>query len=461
MTSHLFRSLAVCLSLAAVVPSVAANSIAAPMFAIPEQREWSEVEEIQALATKAAAVSGVGRYQAFGSAFFFAPDGRIAMVMDGEGKDAEASSSMLGTHRRDGNWLEVRTDGIAINIDALSPEEKAEYDELNRMADDVSEAPAAADEVGASLLAEGTAEDVAPDASDDEVAYDVRRLLFIPYRGGELLLDAPSVRRVAASWSGDGPLLIRALAWRLPEAETPAEAYPEFSIDDPLAAPLPHELRSLLRRDSIETRMVEVVNPADALKWRGAYSEITMRLDRGSDHGLYPEMDLFGLPPDERIFARVTEVEKEHAIATFSIERFAPDEAVTLPTPGMRLTTRREQQGSTGCAIDTSVALRGKVVRSTPPLEEATWDEYGYAFVTLTLDQGSADGVMAGDRFNAERDELDGEGRVRGVSAHESQVTWRLQRYDAEQPIKAPLPGDTLVTPAWQRAAEDAFGAGD
>jgi hypothetical protein len=413
-------------------------------------RSWSEAEAVidQVRGPKATGLA----YQGPGGEFLFAPDGRAAMLLDPEFSPAPMRVASLGRYRRDGNWLLLKIDSGAADLASLSDAALAEYAEGMGLEVDEIE----------SMLAAPATETKAVLAPIDADAPDTMKLLVVPFGSGDLLVDSDALLMAAKGWDGDGPLELYATAWRVPANELPAsdeDSFRTFSLLDPFSPKHPIELTSLLRRDAIEARVVEVLDTGETLKWSHQRAEVRMLLDRGANHGLYVGMDAYGLPPDEAVFAQITEVKPETAIATYGISRFSPKDAVALPTVGLRVATRRE--GSTSCHLDTSAAVRAKVTGVSQPRERLFWDKEGYAWFELTIDQGSAHGLMLGDDFSGDADELDGEGKVIAVQPDRATVLWRMQRYDEEQELQFPVLDTALVTPAWKRAEWDTFGGSE
>ncbi len=411
-------------------------------------RPWSEAEAVieQVRGPKASGLT----YQSPGGEFLFAPDGRAAMLLDPEFAPAPMRVASLGRYRRDGNWLLLKIEGGAADLASLSDAALAEYAEGMGLE---------AAEIEAMLAAPAT-DAKAPVAAIEADDPEAMKLLVVPFGSGDLLVDSDALLMAAKGWDGDGPLELYATAWRVPANELPAsddDSFRTFSLLDPFSSKHPVELTSLLRRDAIEARVVEVLDTNETLKWSHQRAEVKLLLDRGANHGLYVGMDAYGLPPDEAVFAQITEVKPETAIATYGISRFSPKDAVALPTVGLRVATRRE--GSTSCHLDTSAALRAKVIGVGQPRERLFWDAEGYTWFELTIDQGSAHGLMVGDDFSGDADELDGEGKVIAVQPDRATVLWRMQRYDEEQELQFPVLDTALVTPAWKRAEWDTFGA--
>lgn len=421
-------------------------------------RPWSEVLEIRAQAEKAR----VAPYDFHNGTWMLAPDGRYVVVADVDEDHAFPATAMLGRYAIDGNWIELEWQGMAHDFDGMSPEARARYEAWKQEMQAAYEAESAElvdDEPDASEVdVEATLDAEAADA-DEEMADDARRQRFlrVPYRGGELLVPDQMLTMIASGWRGDGPLELMAAAWRIPGfSRDPDDHSFEFSIDDPLHANLPHELARLLRPEAIEARVVEVRETPQDLKWMHQMAQVHLQLDRGERHGLYPEMSVYGLPPDDDVYGRIVEVEADRAVVQVHVQRFSPREQPTLPSVGLRMTTRPLKSGA--CALDYSAALRGSVSAPVPATDAIDWDAEGFAWIELAFDQGGVHGLSLGDRLYAEDDEIDGEGRVIVVESSQSRVLWRVQRYDEEQEITLPQQDSKLVTPAWRRAERDVFG---
>lgn len=440
------------------------NALASsPAFEDVSLAEWSEVTEIE----RRAKAGGLAGYEAASGTWLLAPDGRIAIVFlrdedeDGEG----ARSAMLGRYELQGSWLTVELGGSAIDLASLSKEQRAEYEEwqaASLAAKDAAQAATAPHEAGARAGPDPAADteseidaEAAAQAEAELEAIRRPRYLRVAYRGGELLVREQFLPMAANQWNGKEPLELYAEAWRLPAGAAPKDGEHTFKIEDPLRAGLPYELARLLRADAIEARVAEVLETAETLEWQRQRAKVHLLLDRGQHAGLYVGMSLRGLPPDEEFSGEIVSATADQSRLELQVERFAPGDAVALPTPGVRFTTRGERGA---CAIDTSVALRAKVATVATPAELVQWDEEGYAWFELQLDQGAAQGLAVGDRLHAENDETDGEGRVLSVASRHATVQWRAQRYSKTAKLQLPAAGDALVTPAWQRAEWDVFG---
>ena len=435
-----------------LMTSAAWASMGAPF---PDQmRPWSEVLEIQ----QRAETARVAPYDSMMGQWFLAPEGRFAAVNPASERNA-SGSAMLGRYTMNGAWLELRFEAASIDMDSLTPEQREQYEAWQEAAQ-VEQAAAEGEEAAAEALAEASAlsaEEREAQAAAEQAMEEAsrQRLLRVPYRGGELLVPDSAVTMAANYWKGEGPLKLMAMAWRIPGWQRDPDDYTfEFSIDDPMNANLPHELARLLRPEAIEARVTEVKESLQELVWRHQSAEVHLRLDRGERHGLYPEMNVYGLPPDDDVYGSIAEVHPDYAIAKIRLERFSPRDAVTLPNVGLRFTTRSAKSGA--CSLDYSAAVRATVLTAAPG--ELDWDEEGFAFFEASLDQGRAHGLSVGDTLYAEDDEIDGEGRVIRAESERSVVLWRLMRYSESQEITPPRRESKLVTPAWRRAERDVFG---
>jgi hypothetical protein len=417
---------------------------------IPEGllRPWSEVEAVME-------APGTLRYDSSFQSYWLTRDGRFAVgPVATEEEDTADRPASLGTWSEQGAWLTLRQRYLAYPSDAALAQARKKLEDYRAELEANADTPEKQAELAEQFAAW---EEMAERQQEEPVAG--MRLLRVPYAGGELLVPEWSVKFVASRWDGKGPLELTPAAWRLPPGQVTEDpdGLPTFEIHNPLSAGLPVELAGLLRRDAIQGSVVEVLDTPETLKWESHAATVRVKLDRGANHGLYQDMDLYGLPPDEDFFAQVKELEGEEAVALVHVSRFSATDVPDLPVRGLRFTTRR--QTGTGCHIDTSAAVRGKVLAVATPPKGVAWDKDGFAFVEMTIDQGSRHGLLAGDRFGAEIDEVDGEGRVQRIEPERAVVLWRVQRYDEDEGIHWPAVGDALVTPAWQRAADDTFGS--
>lgn len=421
-----------------------ATPVAAQLF---EQRvrPWSEVESIQS-------APGTLEYTGENYRTWLSRDGRMTTTFELPPKRAASlppQPAVLGTWRAQGAWLEVSGTHMAYRTPAEFEQAKEAW--KAQLVEAAAAAGSDEERKYYESFLDGTAE--VPDEAQ-AAEHATQRYLRVPHAGGDLLLSEWSVEYTAKRWDGKGPLKVRPEAWRAgmaPDAKSGA-----FEIAHPLSAGLPIELAGLLRRDTIHGSVVEVLDTADTLEWKFNYATVRVKLDRGANHGLYEKMDLYGLPPDEAFFAQVGKLEPESAVAEISVTRFAPGDPVALPVRGLRFATRRDAPEA--CGVDTSVALRGKVLALAPLAGNAKVVDY-HSYRELDIDLGKQHGLMVGDRFTAEADGLEGEGRVERMQGDRATVLWRVMRADEDDAVRWPAPGDALVTPAWKRAAEDTFGS--
>ena len=447
---------------------VATAGASSPFIGAETTRPWSEVQAVVDSVDGARPLAGAMKFEGQGQMYYLAPGGRLAMISQLDDSlletmrehdpefDPETIPAMLGTWETSGAWLTVKTTGMAFRSDAARDAAmKRMMGEFETDSDEEFE------DVGAELEESAAKTDVEAEAEAEAAEQEMpgMRLLRVPYRRGELLLAEMSLMWTAKAWDGQGPLRVTPVAWRLPAEDLArdADGDPEFEIANPLSANLPVELSGLLRRDAIEGRIVEVLDAPDALEWKQHAATVRVRLDRGANHGMYEGMDVYGLPPDEGFFAAVTELKGETSVAELHVSRFSPKHLPPMPTAGLRVTTRRAK--GVGCAVDTSAAVRAKVLAVAQAKASLAWDDEGFAWVAMTVDQGTRHGLAAGDKLQGEIDELDGEGLVTAVEPERAEVLWRLQRYDEEQPVRLPAVGEALVTLAWKRAEWDTFGS--
>ena len=444
------------------------GSCAASAQAFEPLTEWREVERIRAAATAAHAQAGtLGRFDSHAGPLYLAPDGRFALVPE---FDAEAPlGAMVGTHQTDGNALLLRFTGSATNRDMLPEAEAAAYDvmaaaHLVARQDDGQAAADAQQRLGSALERaagvlgeEALAELHAAVEHIDEIdafAHE-QRLLVVAHSGGVLLVDTDSLATLASRWRG-AELTLNAQMWKLPEAalasQPDGEAFDgSVVIARPLQAGLPAELAGLLIPGVVQARVVEVLTRAEDVAWKLHRGQVRVRIDHGTDAGLFVGQLLNGMPPDERIAAELVEVAEASAVATIEVERFAPGDAPQMPTRGIVLANRVEHP--LGCPLPVGVPVAATVTKA-PASDQLEWDEEGFAFFELAIDRGSRDGLALGDAF--EFDPQDGwcscEGQVRALAAKSATVLFRVQRYAAEHDVPLPAAGDTLVTPAWRSA---------
>lgn len=448
---HRFR--AVVIGLFAVVSgSTLASDMSMPVPPPGTQRDWADVEDIQ----RRSLASGHEPFSSTMGSWSMAPDGRLAIVFDVEADMPVARTAMLGRFAVEGSWLTVEMEAMAIDIESLAPELRAQYDAW------MLEAQDAADVVEVDEAASGAMEASETDDAETAAVEDdhVQRYLRVSTATLELLLDEASLIGIASGWSGEGALEIAryaVAAWRAPGLSIDPDDYGfEFRIEDPLQARLPLELSRLLRKDAIEARAIERPTDASAPVWERQTAQVDLRLDRGSNHGMLVDMPVYGIAPDDEFRGKLVEVTPEGSTARFEVRRFSPRDRPAWPGIGMRFTTRSLAAGE--CPLDFSAAVRAKVQATRGAPAGPEWEQGDFEWLELSIDHGAADGLAVGDALLAEDDEIDGEGRVIGVESKRSLVLWRMWRYHESHEPRIPSADAVLVTPAWQRAEREVFG---
>ncbi len=402
---------------------------------------WSEVQAL----TNRAAAQRVLPYQSMGSQFWLLPDGAL-LWLGADEKSAPARAASLGTHLRSGPWLELRLEKFAVNRDALSPDERDHFDAATKAQAD-AEAKSA-----------GAAADRSQSAGED-VAVDVQKLLVVPHAGGELLLHEQSLLGFAGAWDGKGPLEVSPIAFRVPPSAKP-DQYGQFAIPDPMNAGLPAPLHDLLRPETIESRVVRILDSAEALDWKPSWSgleaEVRVEIDAGERDGLLVGMELEGLPPDEGTDVTIVEIEAERAIATTTVTRFGPSDDVRLPLAGARVATRSDVPGH--CGNDATVALEAKVTAVGRTLGSEASDGMNISWTELDIDRGSTQGLRYDDVLYIQSDSADGEGRVRMLGPNAATVIWREISYvdEGEDPKATPPVAGTVLWTSTARSADHA-----
>lgn len=478
----------VLMALAVHAASAADNDARIAALIIEPARNWDVVEAITAAADAAPINALPGRFEGeWGDhQLLLSPDGRMAMPYD--------EMASIGRWSQDGDWLVLTYEGSAVApAEPLEPEEIAaaranllEYYEgmSEDEALDAAEARAAADD----------------DNADGDLPYEEdreeHRLLVVENADGILLLDEEELMSLAQEWPGEGGLELTAAFWR---ASGPASSYvqqraadDDFVLADPMHASVPFALRSLLRVQAIEARVVGLADADKAIEWDGNDANVMLRLDRGSDHGLLSGMRMYGLPPHDRLYASIESVTAGDAIISLSISRFAPGDAAVLPDAGTMMASRTAR--AIGCGIDTRAAVRAAITAVATPEGGVKRDEDGFAYVELEIDQGAHHGLALEDVFRFEGQGVSGEGRVRRLGETTATVLWRAERdwtvvarkrvmaQAAEQfgddteamdarlaqveaelssrsvPLQVPALGQHLVTPSWQSVERDVFG---
>lgn len=436
----------------------------------PQTQRWSDVREIADAARSAVPDAVAGTYTTgygWGTLLHLAPDGRwtVEIAVDElaqaelDGTDFTIAdmprSAPVGDYRH-----EQRTDGevlamdvVTAVIDPASLHERSAQVMVRSMAAsgmDVEAIALAADEAAAA--AEATAE-------DQRTPW--QNLFVIRVDDGIVLVDESSFGDIAARWNGEGPLQITHGVFhkRVGLQHAATEPAPTPTVSDPLNASLPVALARLLRQDTLEFRVTELPG-ADNLEWSYQQAEAPIRLRPLQTASPAPGTQLMGLPPDDAWSAQVTEVAADGTVtATVSVSRFSPEDAPAFPPIGMRFSNRGV--ASVGCSLPEGVPVRAKVTAVASATEEIVWDEDGFAFVDIVVDQGARAGLAPGDSLDLEQGGAFAEGRVRSTTSDSAHVTWRMQRFFEADAVPLPAVGDALVTPAWRAVEQELFGSPD
>jgi hypothetical protein len=421
-------------------------ALCAPAAACPPpwpERPWAEVEALQQ-APRAASLEG---WQMPEGTIAFTRDGRFVIAPTGaDGGDV----AMFGGYRLEGPWIDFTIQGLARNLANLPADERAQaeaaLEEMLAAEANAEAAPAAGTVATAESHAAPPLEgDLMPgDGRHDELGR-TERLLRLAYGGGEVLLRESALVRAGNEWDGQARLELQAVAWRFPAASVRLrEQMPSVVLTDPRQAGLPFDVARLFAREPVEARVTALVEAPAALDWQGGYTFAHVRLDRGAKAGLYPGMQLRGLPPDDHIAGEVVALRDEQALVQVMLERFAPDDAPALPTPGLRMTSRA------AAPVDGTVAVRATVVGVEPATTPALAGDQGFVWLELVL-EGAA-GLRPGDRLASDSHHALGEGQVTRVAGNRAHVRWRAPPY-ALDAARLPVEGAALVTAAWAARA--------
>lgn len=476
----------VLLALAGHAASAADNDARIAALMTPPPLNWDKVESVSKAADAAPSGTLAGRYSGAMQDLVLSPDGRMARVFNAAGmaameENAVGSTLMsgtLGTWSQEGDWLVLNPGEHARAPATAPPSAKALATFREQLAG----------------MFEGLEEDAALDAYEallqgiDRVdvisshgsSADPERLLVVDSPDGTLLLDADLLLWEAQAWPGEGPLELQPMHWRAYSAASPyaqpREAHAAFELADPMHASVPLPLRSLLRPHAIEARVLGRVDPGKAIEWDALDADIRLRIDRGADDGLLARMSMYGVPPNERLYATIDSVSAKEAIVALRISRFAPGDTPAIPEKGTVLASRTVRP--IACGFDSRAAVRAKVTAVDAPEGGVQRDADGYAYVELEIDQGAHHGLALEDAFEFDGDAVEGEGRVRRLGETDATVLWRTERdwatvfadlqddednvseeEDVEPaPLVLPQAGQHLATPSWKAAERDVFG---
>lgn len=457
-----------------VTPLLLALALLCPAVAAAQSmtHAWKDVEAIRAAAADAPpAASFAGTYASADTPLWLAPDGRFAIELP-RFDDASPQLALTGRWSREGEWLVIERQSTAVDASHLELPDRLRV-EAAVLAGDL--AMAGGDRERVEELSLRLAESIAAlrDHVDDEefaalsaaleelAAHEPAtespspmRLLLVSMSDGSYLVDEASLPAVASRWDG-GALELRPAFWHRHDTEQAFDG--KLVVDKPMAAGLPRAITDLLIPQQLRVRVLELLTPAEELAWSHHRAKARLRIDRGSDAGLFVGQDLFGLPPDEGVMIEVVELAADSAVAEIPVERFAPDDRPPLPAPGMAFSNR--PQRTLGCGLPEGVELSAEVLAVDVAPTDLAWDAEGYAWFVATIDRGARDGLAAGDRIAFDSDEgwCACEGRVEAVEPQRASVRFRVQRFDDDiEGLAFPGVGDTVVTPAWQRAQWEA-----
>lgn len=436
-------------------------------------RDWPKVEKVIAEAQAAAPGQRAGVYESGMGALHLAADGRAVLLVErgqyGHEALEEDDAEPMMRFATLAQWRDVG-DGIELFDPKSTQEPRTEFSD-----EDIAEFHEMVEENYAELSPEALVEQLKLEF--EGMRWDVRgqtpqkawmQLLAVEDGAGVLLLNREWLLRQAQRWDGRSDLKLQPDFWRAAGPDSPLvtidKESPSYELADPLHSSVPQALRGLLRPETIDARVLGRTDPEAPIPWKRHYAEVELRLDRGSEDGLIQGMSMFGVPPDDKWFAEVKQLGEHEAVATVHVSRFAPDDDVRLPPKGMVFTSRREDSGSgtMACGLDTSAPVRATITAVIAPKGGPQFDDDGFAYIELDLDQGSAEGLAVGDELyfdQNDKEDLWGEGRVRRVTATSSRVLWRSQRWHESQEVEWPAQGQHLVTPAWRRYESEVFGS--
>lgn len=425
--------------------------------------DWSPVDALR----RAPAVS---IFEQEGSELLIAADGRYAFVrfdhdwQTGETRHEQPMFATVGRALQRGDWLELWPEqqlNAAVEIPAEAMVMGVAYA--------LAELPAGSSVDQAieylaeqSRVAEAAQESSWMGETESQASEPEQRLLRVRVEAGELLLEEGDVAVQAQAWSGQGPLwLNRGLFWSkgLQPSHAPvAGLYGEgFLVQDPLAAALPATLKSMLRVDAIEARVVETVDDPAKREWSWGSTRALYRIDKGARDGLHKGMELRPLS-DEGGVLTVETVEHDSAIVALRLHRFSPKDSVVEPRPGDAYTSRKAFGQRQACGIDTSAAVRA-LITEVRPLDEGKADAEGFVWFEIDIDHGRRHGLELEQVLSLEGGSYaSGESRLRRLEANSATLLWRVHTGFHEQDAPLPVVDGHVVTPAWQRASEELFG---
>lgn len=446
------------------LPELSAEQLARVQALIAsEADDWSEVEALRR-------APAMRMFEREDSELLLSADGHYAWVRfdhdwyTGEADRERPMYASVGRASQRGDWLELWPEAH-LNQAAEIPDEAAAMP----VAFALAELPAGSSvDRAIDFLEEqmrlhaAEMESVQFSEGDEAASEPEQRLLRVLVEAGELLLEEGDVAVQAQAWSGQGPLwLSRGLFWSKglqPSHAQVAGLYGKgFLMQDPLAVALPSTLKSMLRVDAIEARVVETFDDPAKREWSWGSTRALYRIDKGVRDGLHKGMELRPLSEENGVLT-VETVEHDSAIVALRLHRFSPMDSVVEPRPGDAYTSRKAFGQRQACGIDTSAAVRARIteVRS---LDEGKADAEGFVWFEVDIDHGSRHGLELEQALSLEGGSYaSGESRLRRLEADSATLLWRV--HTGLQVEDAPLPAvdGHAISRAWLRASEELFG---
>ncbi|MEZ5483746.1 MAG: hypothetical protein R3F01_01040 [Lysobacteraceae bacterium] len=398
---------------------------------IGEPRPWAEVEAVRQAAESGRGMAFSGR----SGRLLFADDQRVARIYSDKW-------AFLGSYTREGNRLSIRFNAVSADLSALDADGLARYQ---------TGAAQYRERAAARAVAAGV-ESVADPAEPRVITREQYLLVSLP-DGDVLVDDDEDLRHRLRRWKA-GDVLELHTWWAGSEVLQQRSALMQFA--DPLNAGLPVEMTRLLTPGTIEVQLVDVLDSEETVAWEGEYGSVRVRLDRGEDNGVFPEMRFWGLPPDEGLQLHVVESQADHAIARIAIKRFAPGDPVELPTVGTLLASREPGAKPAERETPTQISVSGRVLSAERKTDDPAFDTDWAIFITLTLDVGRDSGFSLGDSvfhegyFGPEFVGPQGaEGRVVTMDDSTTTVLLRVPISSPENGVGLPEVGREFGTAAW------------
>ncbi|WP_395788458.1 hypothetical protein [Aquimonas sp.] len=441
----------------------AAQSARLQAIVTPSKDDWAEVDQLRQS-------EFVAVFEDFYGELLIAADGRYARVHFDHDYEAGAVRKDQPTYASTGRalirgqWLELWQERSL----SATPEFPPEFAAI-AVAESLAELPAgssvdqAIDHIEAQMRSYAAAEQaMQANAESESAAKPEECYLRLRLGPGELLLREQDLAPIAQAWDGQGPLWInRRLLWSkgLQASEAPiAGLYGKgFLIADPTADSVPEALRSLLRVDAIEVRIVETTDDPASREWSWGSTVASYRIDKGARHGIFEGMVLRA-SDEARDTLTVKSVELDSAIVAVYLQRFSSKDRVVEPLPGEVFTSRKESGQRQACGIDTSAAVRAQI-SAVRRLDEGKVDEDGFVWFEVDIDHGSRHGLELEQALSLEGGNYaSGESRLRRLEANSATLLWRVHTGARDKEAPLPVVGGHVVTRAWERASEELFG---